>query len=124
MLHCYNAKKGDNGSSRGRCGKDGSDVIVPVPVGTVVYDDTTEEQLTDLDRHNEQYTGVVGGVGGPGNIIYQDEEADAEWSYNDEGTHGEEGCEVVLRLEMKLLADVGLVRNTCILHFSHHCVLF
>lgn len=106
VLHCYNAKKGENGSSRGRCGKDGSDIIVPVPVGTVVYDDVNGEQLADLDYHNDHYFGVMGGGGGPGNIINQEEE---EWSYSDEGTHGEEGSEVVLRLEMKLLADVGLV---------------
>ena len=106
MLHCYNAKKGENGSSRGRCGKDGSDLIVPVPVGTVVYEDANDEQLADLDHQDEQYIGVIGGIGGQGNIINQDEE---EWSYNDEGTHGEDGSEVILRLEMKLLADVGLV---------------
>ena len=110
VLHCYNAKKGENGSSRGRCGKDGSDTMVPVPVGTVVYDDVNGDQLVDLDRHNDQYTGVIGGIGGPGNIVHQEEE---EWSYSDEGTHGEEGSEVVLRIEMKLLADVGLVSKLC-----------
>lgn len=107
VLHCYNAKKGENGSSRGRCGKDGIDMIVPVPVGTVVYDDVNGDQLVDLDNHDDQYAGVIGGIGGPGNIIHQEEEE--EWTYSDEGTHGEEGSEVVLRLEMKLLADVGLV---------------
>lgn len=114
MLHCYNAKKGRNGSSRGRCGKDGSDTIVAVPVGTVVYDDVTGEQLADLDYHDDQYVGVTGGIGGSGNIIHQEVE---EWSYSDEGTHGEEGSEVVLRLEMKLLADVGLVREHKLLIF-------
>ena len=106
VLHCYNAKKGENGSSRGRCGKDGGDMIVPVPVGTVVYDDVNGAQLADLDYQDDQYVGVIGGIGGPGNIVNQEEE---EWSYSDEGTHGEEGNEVILRLEMKLLADVGLV---------------
>ena len=106
VLHCYNAKKGENGSSRGRCGKDAGDMIVPVPVGTVVYDDVNNEQLADLDYQEDQYIGVIGGIGGEGNIVNQEEE---EWSYSDEGTHGEEGSEVILRLEMKLLADVGLV---------------
>ena len=106
MLHCYNAKKGENGSSRGRCGKDASDTIVPVPLGTVVYDDASGEQLADLDFQEDQYVGVIGGIGGQGNIVNQEEE---EWSYSDEGTHGEEGSEAILHLEMKLLADVGLV---------------
>ena len=108
VLHCYNAKKGENGSSRGRCGKDGKDTIVAVPVGTVVYDNINDDQLADLDHHDDQYISVIGGNGGQGNIIHQEEE---EWSYSDEGTYGEEGSEVVLRLEMKLLADVGLVRK-------------
>lgn len=120
VLHCYNAKKGENGSSRGRCGKDGSDMIVPVPVGTVVYDDVNDEQLADLDSHSDQYIGVIGGIGGPGNIIHQEEE---EWSYNDEGTQGEEGSEIVLRLEMKLLADVGLVSEQFVNH-NYYCVYY
>jgi len=117
-LHCYNAKKGENGSSRGRCGKDGSDITVSVPVGTVVYDDVNGEQLADLDYHSDQFIGVVGGNGGPGNIVNQEEE---EWSYSDEGTHGEEGSEVVLRLEMKLLADVGLVSEQ---YANNYCNVF
>jgi len=108
ILHCYNAKHGGHGSSRGRCGKDGEDVTVVVPTGTVVYKDG--EELIDLNGDGVQYIGVVGGEGGQGNIINQDE---IEWSYNDEGTHGEEGSEVVLQLEMKLLADVGLVGMLC-----------
>ena len=113
ILHCYNGRHGGHGSSRGRCGKDGEDVTVTVPTGTVVYKDG--EELIDLDDDGVQYIGVVGGEGGQGNIINQDE---GEWSYDDEGTHGEEGNEVVLQLEMKLLADVGLVRVLC----SAQCV--
>ena len=108
VLHCYNAKHGGHGSSRGRCGKDGEDVMVVVPTGTVVYRDG--EELIDLDGHGAQYIGVVGGEGGQGNIINQDED---EWTYNNEGTHGKESTEVVLQLEMKLLADVGLVSLVC-----------
>ncbi|XP_065913671.1 GTPase Obg-like isoform X2 [Dysidea avara] len=104
LLHCYNAKHGGHGSSRGRCGKDGEDITVVVPTGTVVYKDG--EELIDLDGDGVQYIGVVGGEGGQGNIINQDED---EWNYNDDGTDGEESTEVVLQLEMKLLADVGLV---------------
>ena len=119
VLHCYNAKKGENGSSRGRCGRDASDMIVPVPVGTVVYDDSSGEQLADLDHQEDQYIGVIGGIGGEGNIVNQEEE---EWSYSDEGTHGEEGSEVILRLEMKLLADVGLVRINYLISIHACCV--
>ena len=101
----YSAPSGEHGGGRDRYGKGGPDRIVPVPVGTVVRDLETREILADLDVVGARWVAARGGRGGRGNIHFAT-------STNQAPRHaepGEKGEERKLRLELKLLADVGLL---------------
>jgi GTP-binding protein len=101
----YEANNGGSGEGSNRHGANGADVVVPVPVGTMMFDDTTQEMLADLKAEGEQWMAAQGGRGGRGNSHFAT-------STNRVPTHfetGSTGEERWLRLELKLLADVGLV---------------
>ena len=101
----YIAKRGAHGKGKDMRGKDGEDVIVKVPVGTMVYDFETNELIADLTRDGEQLIVARGGRGGLGNAAFAT-------SVNRAPRHaqpGEKGQELWLRLELKLLADVGVI---------------
>jgi GTPase len=101
----YEAEDGRAGSGSHCTGRRGKSVNVRVPVGTVIYDDSTGEMLADLVTDGESATIAEGGKGGRGNSHFAT-------STNRVPTHfeqGTEGEERELRLELKLLADVGLV---------------
>jgi GTP-binding protein len=103
----YRAEKGGHGRGKGQKGKDGADLLLPVPVGTVVWrwGEGGWVQEADLDRPGARYLAAYGGRGGRGNMWWVSptnrEPLLAE--------AGEEGEEVRLRLEVKLLADLGIV---------------
>jgi len=101
----YIAKRGAHGKGKDMRGKDGPDIIVKVPVGTMVYDFETNELIADLTRDGEQLIIAKGGRGGLGNAAFAT-------SVNRAPRHaqpGEKGQERWLRLELKLLADVGVI---------------
>ena len=101
----YEAEDGKPGGGSNCSGRRGKPVVVTLPVGTVVYDDETGEILADLVTDGETSTIAHGGKGGRGNSHFAT-------STNRVPTHfevGTEGEERQLRLELKLLADVGLV---------------
>jgi GTP-binding protein len=101
----YEAEDGRPGGGSNCTGRRGKDVVVTLPVGTVVYDEKTGEVLADLIADGETATIAQGGRGGRGNSHFAT-------STNRVPTHfepGTEGEERELRLELKLLADVGLV---------------
>ena len=101
----YLAKAGGPGMKSNKHGKTAPDVILPVPVGTVVTDHDTGEILGDLTQANQSLIVAQGGRGGRGNTHFAT-------STNRVPTHFEPGTEGIdrwLRLELKLLADVGLV---------------
>ncbi len=103
--HVYKAPRGAHGMGSRCHGKSGEDVLIRVPVGTVVKDLITEELLADLTVADQRYLAASGGRGGRGNARFAT-------STNRAPTHaqpGEEGTERELTLELKLLADVGLV---------------
>ena len=103
--HHYIAKRGVHGKGKDMRGKDGADVIVKVPVGTMVYDFETNELIADLTRDGEQLIVARGGRGGLGNAAFAT-------SVNQAPRHaqpGEKGKERWLLLELKLLADVGII---------------
>jgi len=103
--HIYKAPRGAHGRGSRCHGKGGEDVVIRVPVGTVVKDLITEELLADLTQADQRYVAVSGGRGGRGNARFAT-------STNRAPTHaqpGEEAAERELTLELKLLADVGLV---------------
>jgi GTP-binding protein len=99
------AKDGEPGKNKNMAGKDADDVIVKVPVGTIIYDDQTNEVLADLIKHGERKLIAKGGRGGRGNTAFANSRNKAPKFQE----NGELGQELNLRVELKLLADVGLV---------------
>ncbi|HEY2381198.1 MAG TPA: GTPase ObgE [Terriglobia bacterium] len=103
--HMFRADRGRHGEGSTRHGRNGDDLEVTVPVGTVVYDDETGEILHDFTQPQERVLIAHGGRGGHGNAHYVSSVNRVPRKAQD-GAGGEEKG---LRLELKLLADVGLV---------------
>ncbi len=103
--HHWCAGDGQPGGSKQCYGKDGQDLEVAVPPGTLVYDDQTGELVVDLDEAGKQLPVAKGGRGGFGNEHFKSATNQAP----QEATPGEPGQELTLRLELKLVADVGLI---------------
>ena len=101
----YHAERGANGMGRNQTGAQGDDCIVPVPIGTQVSDLDTGEQLGDLTRVGDRLCVAQGGVHGLGNTRFKSSVNRAP-RQTKPGTPGERRQ---LKLEMKLLADVGLL---------------
>ena len=110
LLHLrYNplhvAGRGMHGEGSNRSGKEGGDVTIRVPVGTQVFDPATTELLVDFEEAGQRWLAAHGGRGGFGNAHFATSTNRAP-RYHQEGSEGEEG---ELQLELKLLADAGLV---------------
>jgi GTP-binding protein len=101
----HKAQRGRHGEGSNRTGHDGASIEVPVPVGTVVYDDETGEKLHDFTQAGERWVAARGGRGGKGNARF----ATSTHQAPTEHEPGKPGQEHRLRLELKLLADAGLV---------------
>src|SRR5690242_5700094 len=101
----HKAERGRHGEGSNRTGAEGASIEVPVPVGTVVYDDTTGDRLFDFTEAGQRFTVAKGGKGGKGNARF----ATSTHQAPTEHEPGRPGDERRLRLELKLLADVGLV---------------
>lgn len=101
----FKAPRGEKGRNKSQHGANAEDMIVRVPPGTVVIDDDTQEVIADLTRHGQEVVVAKGGRGGRGNVRFATPSNPApEISEN-----GEEGQERWVVLELKVLADVGLV---------------
>jgi GTP-binding protein len=101
----YNGERGRHGEGSNKTGREGEGVVLQVPVGTVVYDEITGELVHDFTRPDEVVVIARGGRGGRGNARFATSVHQAPREH-EQGFPGEER---VLRLELKLLADVGLV---------------
>jgi GTP-binding protein len=101
----YKAERGRHGEGSNKSGREGSDVVLKVPVGTIVYDDETGQIVHDFSKADERIVVAAGGRGGRGNARF----ATSTHQAPREVEMGREGEERVFRLELKLLADVGLV---------------
>src|SRR3954466_2629032 len=101
----YKGERGRHGEGSNCTGRDGESVILKVPVGTIVYDNETGERLHDFSHPDERMVVAQGGRGGRGNQHF----ATSTHQAPQEHAQGFPGQEKVLRLELKLLADVGLV---------------
>ncbi|MFA4828926.1 MAG: GTPase ObgE [Thermodesulfovibrionales bacterium] len=101
----YKAKRGQHGMGKKMHGKNGEDRIISVPVGTIIKDADTEEILADLDREDAEVIIAKAGRGGLGNAHF----ATAVKQAPRHAQPGEEGEEKNLVIELKLLADVGLM---------------
>jgi GTP-binding protein len=101
----YRAERGEHGRAKDQYGAAGEDLVLRVPVGTVIYDVASGERLADLDAAAARHVVAKGGIGGRGNIHFK-----SPWNQAprqcEPGTPGEERQ---IRLELKLLADVGLL---------------
>lgn len=101
----FKAQRGGHGSSKDQQGESGADVLVPVPPGTVVHDAESGEVLADLLDEGQRLLVARGGRGGRGNAVFASPTHQAPRL----AELGEPGEERWIRLELKLLADVGLV---------------
>ncbi|GAB6075465.1 GTPase ObgE [Desulfurobacterium crinifex] len=101
----YKAERGRHGEGNKRTGRSGDDLIIKVPVGTVIRDVETGEVLGDLTEHGQRLVVAKGGRGGRGNAEFATPTRRAP----DFAEPGEPGEERWIELELKLLADVGLV---------------
>jgi GTP-binding protein len=101
----YEAAKGQPGGTSNKTGKNGRNTIIRVPLGTVVRDAEEDVILADLTERGERLTVAIGGKGGHGNARFKTPTRQTpDWAYP-----GRECEETTLELELKLLADVGLV---------------
>lgn len=116
----YKAERGRHGEGAKRTGRHGTDIMLKVPVGTIVYDQESGQTVHDFARADDRIVVARGGRGGRGNAQFKSSTHQAPREHED----GRPGEERTLRLELKLLADVGLVgfpnvgKSTLISHIS------
>ena len=101
----YEAENGQDGMKKKRYGKNGQDLIIKVPVGTVVIDEETGLVMKDLKEHEQSFVAAKGGKGGKGNTKYTTSTRQAP-NFAEAGGFAKERNII---LELKLIADVGLV---------------
>jgi GTP-binding protein len=105
MTRQFKAENGEPGAKRNRTGRSGADLLIEVPMGTRVTEDETEEVLGEVVEHNERLLVAAGGHGGKGNTRFKSSVNQAPKKF----TPGTVGEKRVLRLELTVLADVGLL---------------
>jgi len=103
--HLFKAENGQNGAGGNRHGRDGRDLVIKVPPGTIVSDAETGEVLKDLDGDDMRFTAAAGGRGGRGNRRF----ATSTNQVPRTAEEGRPGQSRLLDLELKMIADVGLV---------------
>ncbi len=101
----YKAQNGKSGGANKRTGKSGEDLVIQVPCGTIIKDLNTNNLVFDMIKENENYIICKGGIGGKGNYNFKSSVQQTP-RFSQEGIPGEE---LHVELELKVLADVGLV---------------
>ncbi len=101
----YRAKRGEHGRGKDQHGKNAEDLFIPLPLGTIIKDQETGDVLGDLTKDSETLIVARGGKGGRGNARFITSTNQAPKN----AEPGEEGQEKTLLLELKLLADVGII---------------
>jgi GTP-binding protein len=101
----YKAKRGENGKGKNMHGKNGHDIFISVPTGTIIKSFETKQVIADLVDDGEKILIAKGGNGGFGNARFKTQKIVAPRTAN----HGEKGESKKIELELKVLADVGLV---------------
>ena len=101
----FEAENGKRGGSQNKTGSDGKDLVIEVPCGTLLYDLETDNPLADLINHQDELLICKGGKGGFGNLRYKSSTNRSPTKF----TEGKEGDSLSLRLELRLLADIGLL---------------
>ena len=101
----HKAKRGINGSGQNRTGKSGEDLILKVPLGTQVYEEDNKTLLFDFTKIGEKFTAASGGKGGLGNTKFKSSTNRAPRKF----TKGTKGEEFVIWLQLKTIADIGII---------------
>ena len=101
----YHAENGQAGDYKDRSGKSGKDLIIRVPIGTLIHDEQTKGLLIDLEEESQTFIAVKGGLGGRGNARFATSTNQTPF-YAQKGLSGELKH---LKLELKLIADVGIM---------------
>lgn len=101
----YNAANGEDGKGKNMYGKDGTDLLLKVPPGTIIREESTGHIIADLTSHDDTVVAAKGGKGGKGNTHFKTSTRQAPRF----ATAGEHGQELMVILELKLIADVGLI---------------
>ena len=101
----YNAPDGENGKGSQMDGATGEDLVLKVPVGTLIFHQETEELLFDIVEHDQKELIAQGGRGGLGNAFFKSATNQAPRFAQE----GEEGVHLPLKLELKLIADIALI---------------
>ena len=101
----YNAENGAHGKGKNMHGKKGKDIIIPLPLGTIIKNSETQQILEDLTKPEASFVAAKGGNGGFGNARFKTKTQTAPRVAND----GQRGEKLNIELELKVLADVGLV---------------
>ncbi len=99
------SESGKRGGNNNKTGSDGEDLYIEVPPGTVIFNESLKEKVVDLEKNNEEFVIAKGGDGGLGNVRFKSSKNRTPR----QTTKGEEGESISLRLELRLLADVGLL---------------
>ena len=99
------AENGQNGQNKDKYGKSGVDLIIKVPIGTIVSSLETNQIIVDMDQDKKKHILIRGGSGGLGNIHFKSSTNQTPTKF----TRGSKGEQIDCKLELKILADVGLV---------------
>lgn len=101
----FRAEDGGNGQKQNMHGKDGEDLILKIPAGTLIKDEETGETLADLKNHGDTFLLAKGGRGGLGNTHFKSSVHKAPQF----AESGEEGQHKIVKLELQLVADIGII---------------
>ena len=101
----FEAENGKRGGSQNKTGSDGKDLVIEVPCGTLIYDQENEKPIADLVNNQDELLICKGGKGGLGNLRYKSSTNRSPTKF----TEGKDGDSLLLRLELRLLADIGLL---------------
>ncbi len=104
-LKHYKAERGQHGSGKNKHGRNGKNLIIEIPAGTIIKNSSTKQIIVDLTKSDDEIVIAKGGNGGFGNARFKTKTHNAPRIAND----GAEGEEIDIDLELKLIADVGLV---------------
>ena len=104
-LKHYKAERGQHGSGKNKHGKNGKNLIIEIPAGTIIKNTSTQQIIVDLTKPNDEIIIVKGGNGGFGNARFKTKTHNAPRVAND----GMKGEEIDVDLELKIIADIGLV---------------
>ena len=101
----YKAKRGNNGSGQNRTGKNGEDLILKVPLGTQVFEEDNKTLIYDFIKIGEEFVAAAGGKGGLGNTRFKSSTNRAPRKF----TKGTSGEEFIIWLQLKTIADIGII---------------